>query len=177
MAHQAQTLHNMALLLDMPLGRFKDALALEKTAYTVYRSLLGDGHDLTAQSFQYLTRFTNRSVKESQRLRLRDKEMQQQQQQQQQQLLRYGGGGGSNGHGKSSSSSSSSGPSVLTDSELANMVREIEGAGGDGGGHSSSNNSQGGGSDAKHKKKKQQQQQQQQQQAGSKSLQRQRSKN
>ena len=39
----------MALLLDHPLGRCKDALQLEKAAYKVYRELIGERHELTAQ--------------------------------------------------------------------------------------------------------------------------------
>lgn len=60
--HQAQALHAMALLYERPLGLHREALRLEKAAFTVYRLLLGTKHHLTVSGLKVamrlvLTRF------------------------------------------------------------------------------------------------------------------------
>uniref|UniRef100_A0A7S2D7Q1 Clu domain-containing protein n=1 Tax=Octactis speculum TaxID=3111310 RepID=A0A7S2D7Q1_9STRA len=59
---QAQTLHNMAMLLGHHLGLFKEALVYEKRCFALYRVILGDSHHLTMTSSAYLKRFTEHAV-------------------------------------------------------------------------------------------------------------------
>lgn len=50
--------------LEGALGLYKDALAHEKRAYSIFKDVLGDGHPRSQDAYQCMQRFTSQAVEQ-----------------------------------------------------------------------------------------------------------------